>query len=1001
MIRSLLCIFLIAPIVSWTSARGRAQEIEGVDFSKELPRIEALPPEVAKQSFELANGFEIELVASEPLVTDPIAFSFDARGRLFVVEMRDYSEQADESLGRIALLTDTDGDGVMDQRSTFADGLSWPTAIHAWGDGVIVIAPPKMIYLRDRNDDGRSDESELWYEGFHRNNVQGMANSFRWSVDGYIEGSSGTNGGDLTLADGAKLNLRGRDFRLDPRTRNLQATSGGGQHGMAFNRWGDKFVTSNSDHLQQIVDLDQWSSRFATSVAMPPIRRSIAEDGPQAEVFRASPVEPWRIVRTRLRVSGKVTGPIEGGGRAAGYFTGATGTWIMPSGTALGEETNDMAFVCDVGSNLVHRKRLIEQGLFYTARRIDEKTEFLRSSDIWFRPVQLGDGPDGSLYIADMYREVIEHPLSLPPMIKKHLDLTSGRNRGRIWRVRPSNAPSREIVNLQVLKNAELVQRLASPVLWQRLMAHQLLIERQAADVQTQLDQVVLHSPDAQARLLALTALDRLGNLSVQLVNESLGDSHPRVVAKSIALAEQHGWLDQCVRSLDSLNTFGDAHLQLEIAKALSQVPVEIRPNLITKLAANVSEPIVIAVMATSMRDEGWGLVDSLSQDLTPKNQKSFHAWASLLLPMWAEQLKQADLRSATQNNLRRLIGEPLDTQGVQDACWLDVMAQTPASTSREVLAALKPEQQIRFMSSIRGALDQPEGGSSSRNYRLRAFAWARLLPFEELEARLPEVIEPRVENNVQAVFCQSLISADSAKATKLLIGTISAMTPQLRDKVLAAMISYRDSAPTVAQAVMEKTIPRSHLSSSLQQALIASVPSHLAEPLKKFLANAEQINPAIMEQYVAAVQDIPQDASSRARGQEVFRRECVACHRIRGIGSDVGPPLMQLVTKSAEQLVTTILDPNREVDSKYMAYVALVDGGRVIAGVIQEESESQIVFAVSGGERIVVLRSNLEQLQTQGKSLMPTELNLKVTKEEMRDLISFLQFQDAADPVK
>jgi putative heme-binding domain-containing protein len=170
---------------------------------------------------------------------------------------------------------------------------------------------------------------------------------------------------------------------------------------------------------------------------------------------------------------------------------------------------------------------------------------------------------------------------------------------------------------------------------------------------------------------------------------------------------------------------------------------------------------------------------------------------------------------------------------------------------------------------------------------------------------------------------------------------------------------------------------------------------------LKKALASGGQIEPVIMEQYVAAVQNIPHDESSKARGQEVFRRECAACHRIRGIGSDVGPPLMQLATKTAEQLVTTILDPNREVDSKYMAYVALIDGGRVIAGVIQEESDSQLVFAVSGGERIVVLRSNLEQLKTQGNSLMPTELNMKITKEEMRDLISFLQDRDVSDPAK
>jgi putative membrane-bound dehydrogenase-like protein len=1000
MLRLMLRFSLIILLVVGISPKGAAQELKDVDLSSELPRIEALSPEDARKSFELAEGFEIELVASEPLVTDPIAFSFDARGRLFVVEMMDYSEQANESLGQIALLTDKDGDGVMDERSTFAEGLSWPTALHAWGDGVIVIAPPKMICLRDRNDDGKSDESELWYDGFSRNNVQGMANSLRWSVDGYIEGSSGTNGGEFTLADGSKLHLRGRDFRLDPRTRSLQPTSGGGQHGMAFNRWGDKFVTSNSDHLQQVVDLDEWSAKFATSIVMPPFRRSIAEDGPQAEVFRASPVEPWRIVRTRLRVSGTVTGPIEGGGRAAGYFTGATGTWIMPSVSPYAAGDNDTAFVCDVGSNLVHRKRLIGHGLYFSGKRIDEQTEFLRSKDIWFRPVQLGDGPDGSLYIADMYREVIEHPLSLPPVIKKHLDLTSGRDRGRIWRVRASNSPRAGTVNLQDLKNPELVKQLANPVQWQRLMAHQLLIERQATDVQRSLEEVIRHHADAQTRFLALTSLDRLGNLTEELLNTSLTDSHPRVAAKSIALADKHGWLDSCAGSIAALSGQGDANIQLELAKVLGRLPAGIRPSVIAKLASNASEPIIVAIMATSLRDEGWNLVDSLSQTMTPENAKSFNAWVNLLLPIWAEQLKQTNSQAKTQSELNNLLEKSLDKPIVREA-WLDVFAQSPHSTSLAVLGALKPEQQQLLMAAIRTSLDKATGVAEISQNQLRAIAWARLLPFDELDRMVEDIVEPRVDNELQYVFCQSLLSCNSAQATKQLLAKISTMSPQLRDKVLAAMISYRESAPAVAQAVIEKEIPSSHLSSSLQQALIASVPADLVEPLRKSFATSGQIDPAIMEKYLASVQDIARDADSQKRGREVFRRECAACHRIGGIGSDVGPPLKQLGTKTAEQLVTTILDPNREVDSKYMAYVALVDGDRVISGVIQEESETQIVFAISGGERVVVLRSNLQQLQTQGKSLMPTDLHLKVTQEEMRDLISFLQNQDSGESPK
>ena len=454
--------------------------------------------------------------------------------------MKDYSEQETECLGSIALLRDIDSDGKMDQRTTFVDGLSWPTAIWPWRDGVLVAEPPCITWFRDTDGDGKSDQSEVWFEGFQRTNVQGLVNSLRWGVDGYLHGATSSSGADIVQN---KVQLRGRDFSIDPLKKTLVPESGGGQHGMNFNRWGEKFVTSNSDHLQQIVDLDQWLSEHPTSVSISSLRQSIAEDGPQAEVFRASPVEPWRIVRTRLRMTGVAPGIVEGGGRAAGYFTGATATLVMDHEAGFGISGFDTAIVCDVGSNLVHRKQLRANGLFYSANRIDPQTELVRSRDIWFRPVQLGDGPDGAVYIADMYREVIEHPKSLPPMIKKHLDLTSGRDRGRIWRLKPIDLSTRMASPQKWIAdctNQELVMRLASPIAWQRRSASQELIERNAQDVKVEL-KLATESKLPEARILALHCLNRLGLLDQATLRMSLTNSEAHVLSHAIALLRQSG----------------------------------------------------------------------------------------------------------------------------------------------------------------------------------------------------------------------------------------------------------------------------------------------------------------------------------------------------------------------------------------------------------------------------------------------------------------------------
>ncbi|MCA9107537.1 MAG: hypothetical protein KDA83_19125, partial [Planctomycetales bacterium] len=408
------------------STSGDQEDSLERDYENELPRIDPVEPADALATFAVAEGFRIELVASEPLVTDPVAIDFDPDGVLYAIEMRDYSEHPDESLGQVRRLIDTDGDGVYDESQVFADRLSWPTAILCVDQGVLVGAPPELIFLRDTDSDGVADERRVLMTGFGRSNVQGLMNSLRYGLDHRIHGAVSSSGASLRWADvesSEPLELRGRDFAIDWRTRELSATAGGGQHGADFDRWGDRFVCSNSDHLRYVRYEDRYLSRNPWFAA-PAGTVSIAADGPQADVFRISPVEPWRIVRTRLRRQGIVPGPVEGGGRAAGYFTGATGVTLYQPWP--GEQETEWAIVADVGSNLVHRKRLTREGNSYVGERIDAEREFVASSDIWFRPVQFSVGPEGGLYIVDMYREVIEHPASLHPVIKQHLDLDSG-----------------------------------------------------------------------------------------------------------------------------------------------------------------------------------------------------------------------------------------------------------------------------------------------------------------------------------------------------------------------------------------------------------------------------------------------------------------------------------------------------------------------------------------------------------------------------------------------
>ncbi len=558
------------------------------DYAAELPRLAPKEPADALKTFKLRPGFRIELVAAEPLIRSPVALDFDEDGRMFVVEYPEYNQYGNKNFkghGCVRLLEDMDADGRYRKSSVFVADLNSPVAVACWDGGVFVGVVPDILFCK-------AGVRKPVFTGFGRDHAgEAMLNSFQWRFDNRFHVSTNLAGGNVRRADkpdALPLSVRGQGFLFDPRSGDFELTSGGGQHGMSLDDWGRTFVCANSDPIHHLMYDGRYLARNPF-VEAPAAAVNIAPGGKFTKLHRISPNEPWRVLRTRLRTQGVVPGSDEGG-QPSGFFTGATGITVY-RGDAWPEEYRGNVFVGEVANNLIYRAKLETKGLGFVAQRADPDAEFLASTDTWFRPVQFANGPDGCLYVIDMYRELIEGADFLPPQILKHLDVGSGVDRGRIYRIVPEGFKRPKPPQLSKATTAELVALLEHPNGWHRDTASRLLYQRQDRSAIAPLTKLAAESKSALGRLHALYALDGLNALDAALVLRGLTDAEPRVRELTLRLAERFGDRPEIRdRLVKMLRDDPDRHVRYQLAFSLGSISGAMPTTALAQLAVRESE---------------------------------------------------------------------------------------------------------------------------------------------------------------------------------------------------------------------------------------------------------------------------------------------------------------------------------------------------------------------------------------------------------------------------
>jgi putative membrane-bound dehydrogenase-like protein len=559
----------------------------------ELGNPPPLSPEASLKTMRARPGFKIELVASEPLIRDPIAFDWSADGRLWVLEMSDYPLGVDGQGapgGRLRVLTDTNGDGRYDEAVTFLDQLSCPEGMHCWRNGAIVIAGKDLFYAEDTNGDGAADVREVLFTGFSEGNQQHRANGFTYGLDGWLYGANGESDGMVRAVGGtssisnAAVNIRGQDFRFDADRRLFEAIGGRSQFGLYRDDFGNWFGNNNSVWLWHHFFPVPYLSRNPL-LPLKTTRRTLAN---YPNATRCFPIS-----RTLSRFNDPY---------AANHVTSANSP-VPYRDDLFGPQFSRSIFISEPVHNLVHRQVLEVDGVTFKSRRAPEETnsEFLASSDNWFRPTMLATGPDGALYVADMYRLVIEHPQWIPMEMQKRLDLRAGADKGRIYRVLPENAPRKTIPNLAKLSAPELVAALDSPNGWQRDTVQRLLLERGDRSGANQLEALAKSARDPRVRLQALWILSGLKVLRSESLLSALQDQSDAVKEQAIKLSERFNEAPIADALLKFVSN-ASPRLRYQLAFTLGELSDARAPEALLKLLQDADENIRNAALSSAPR---------------------------------------------------------------------------------------------------------------------------------------------------------------------------------------------------------------------------------------------------------------------------------------------------------------------------------------------------------------------------------------------------------------
>jgi putative membrane-bound dehydrogenase-like protein len=949
--------------------------------------------ERAVASCEVPAGFRLELVAHEPLVQSPVAIAFGLDGTLWVAEMFDYPSGVDGKFqpgGRVKRLTDRDGDGRYDHATVFMDGIPFPTGVTVWRDGILVCAAPDILFARDLDDDGRADEVRTLFRGFGTDNYQARVNSLEYGLDGWVYGSCGLFGGEITTASGQHVPLGNRDFRMDPDRVLLEPAVGRTQQGRVRDDGGDWFGCDNGQFVYHYPFPDHYVRRnpFAASNLS---ARSILTGEHATRVFPIS--EP-----TLYRLSGP-----------AGVATAACGLGIYRD-RYLGDAFDGNAFTCEPVNNLVTRRVLTEHATGWQAMRSESEqaSEIVRSTDLWFRPVQVRTGPDGALWIVDMHRLVIEHPRWIPPETLDNLDVRAGADSGRIYRlVRIDRAPQSMAVGDGSPRG--LVEQLGATNGTRRDLATMALTWLSNEESATLVPLVTAQWHKARSpihRLHLLVVLDAWQQLDANTLLDALRHDSPLVRRHALRLAERRA-VDhpELIKSIVVAAKDASPRVRLQAAFTLGEIACESAAEALADLLGDRNEhdehDDIRAAATTSLNRSN---LPAVIRHIVARDPDAPQAVLNELARQAAAAgVAEAALPLLHQTSLQNWLDarDSIDAHGAPDS-WPDAetLARVASVFAGSRLGGRSAEslrvQLPRLPQVIDACRSLALNPSAPQHLRQQAISMlgASTLDLERNAQTLLRLLAPQVELPLQQAALAALEQNGEAIAPKAWIESWNSFSPGMRTRLLESMLTRSAWTAELIAALDSGTISAGELSEAHRETILAHPDPAIQTPAARLLAkhprSPSETASDDLAPHLAALEQLA--AADREAGQAVFRQKCAVCHRIGNDGQAVGPDLVNYATKPAASFAVSVARPNEAIDPRYVSYTAATHDGRIYSGIIAQEDANAVVLQAADGKRVTIARHQLEDLRSTGVSLMPEGLARELTPSALRDLWAFIK---------